>query len=258
MCIPGIQPVQWDITLPRLLTRAIGAWHIVDMLKHLFVALDGMSDSSFGRNLLRTRRLTSAAAHNSGGRGGQVGILTRGGMTGKFAAAAGGRQDEAYEPAQSPQTTMLSALTGGRAQNGHQVDTERSGPGRVEKQNYSSVPPPATLVKQDATPSYRGRGRGSRGGLGFTEGGAVRGRGGPFRGRGHSLSQPNGRESSVPGTLGEGQANGHSTQGAPNVRGATRGGRGGRGRAGGSTGQSMRGVGRGGHAAPGPTPAQVP
>lgn len=166
-----------------------------------------------------------------------MGILTRGGMTGKFAAAAGGRQDEAYEPAQSPQSTMLSALTGGRAQSGQQVVNERSGPARVERQNYSSVPPPAALVKQDATPSYRGRGRGA-------------GRGGPFRGQGHSLGQPNGNQ----GSTSHNQVESHSSIGN---RGMHRGARGGRGRGHMSAGNAIRGGRGGGVAAPGPAPAPV-
>lgn len=129
--------------------------------------------------------------------GGNVSIMTRGGMTGKFAAAASGKKDEAYQPVQSAQSSMLSALTGGRPQNGHPpvAMDERTGPSRVQKQNYSAVPPPAALVEQDATPSYRGRGRGARGGIGAPRGrGQPRGRGGPFRGRGHALGQHNGTQ----------------------------------------------------------------
>lgn len=180
-------------------------------------------------------------------RGGPVSIMTRGrgrgDMTGKFAAAAGGRP-EAYQPAQPSRDHLLSALGGGRPQHPSQSLDERSGPKHVHKQAYNSMPPPPELLKQDATPSYRGRGRGGRGGLGFA-GGQSRG-GHAFRGHGHILGQANGQNSTngEASAQNEAAANGHNPTSA---RGTFRG----RGRG----GQTARGGSK--PAAAGPAPAPV-
>lgn len=182
-------------------------------------------------------------ASSSGGRGGQVGILTRGGITGKFAAAAGGRRDEAYEPAQSPQSNMLSALTGGRPQIGQHAMNERNGPSSVVKQDYRNVPPPPDLTRQGPSATHRGRGRGARGGLGSVDGGRGRG---AFRGQGHVLGHTNG---SYPASASDSAAasmtsgvNGHTADVGTSTRGTTRGGLRGRGRGGNARGQSARGT----------------
>jgi hypothetical protein len=158
--------------------------------------------------------------------------MTRGGITGKFAAAASGNREQAYLPPQSQQSILQSALSGpGRTLNGQQTQlqsaNERTGPNRVDRQDYSRMAPPDTLQAQDAVKSFqpRGRGRGARGGLGSINSDGH-GRGvGPFRGQSRGAhtsiaSHSNGVSHQVPA---QGNTEGGSARGGPGGRGRGRG-----------------------------------
>ena len=107
------------------------------------------------------------------GRGAPTKILSRGAMTGQFAAAARGDQSQAYSAPASQQANLLSSF--GTTLSHTNVEGR---PPPVKKQDYTSVAPPASLAKSDALPS-RGRG-GSRARPGI----GSRGRGRDINGHG--------------------------------------------------------------------------